>query len=664
MCSLYICGMVTKIEPMSQTEQLQLRNKTMEMFMHAYTSYMTYAYPADELMPIACVGRVRGKTPSRGDLDDALGNFSLTLIDSLDTLALLGLYEEFEDALKKVQDDVTLDSDLVVSVFETNIRVLGGLLGGHSTALELQRKRGLLKWYDGSLLRMAVDLGDRLLPAFNTSSGIPFSRINLSNSSSHKPRNRDTCTACAGTMLLEMAALSRFTGNPIYEEKAKLSMDYLWSRRQRSSDLMGTVISVDNGEWIRKESGVGAGIDSYYEYLLKAYILLGDETYLNRFNIHYQAIQQYIAQGPLMLDVLMHKPTQQAKHFIDALSAFWPGLQVLKGDINSAVETHELLYQVFNKHKFLPEAFTTSFDVYWGQYPLRPEFAESTYHLYKATKDPYYLEVGKTIVENLQSHARVSCGFAGIKDIRTFKHEDRMDSYFLAEMFKYLFLLFTPEDTAVGVDIEDYIFTTEAHLLPLKLGMMGDSQEKRPIEEVTSEEVNRDCPKLETNEELHRKFADIRATVNIGDVTVQQTPTLKSVAPLTSSLHISQSRIDLSTSKIIERLKGSRRLVAREFQPDNQRHIEILQHMGISMTQMKDGRLQLFQNQDNAAKYEDAVEGVLFMQEMAKLTEERKSLISTSGYIHVLSSPYLGNLVFAASLAQFGMDLGKNGPVC
>ena len=77
----------------------------------------------------------------------------------------------------------------------------------------------------------------------------------------------------------------------------------------------------------------------------------------------------------------------------------------------------------------------------------------------------------------MQSHARVSCGFAGIKDIRTFKHEDRMDSYFLAEMFKYLFLLFTPEDTAVGVDIEDYIFTTEAHLLPLKLGMMGDSQE-------------------------------------------------------------------------------------------------------------------------------------------------------------------------------------------
>ena len=57
--------------------------------------------------------------------------------------------------------------------------------------------------------------------------------------------------------------------------------------------------------------------------------------------------------------------------------------QVLKGDVKSAIETHELLYQVFTRHTFLPEAFTTNFDIHWGQYPLRPEFAESTYLLYK-----------------------------------------------------------------------------------------------------------------------------------------------------------------------------------------------------------------------------------------------------------------------------------------
>jgi len=51
--------------------------------------------------------------------------------------------------------------------------------------------------------------------------------------------------------------------------------------------------------------------------------------------------------------------------------------------VKSAIETHELLYQVFTRHTFLPEAFTTNFDIHWGQYPLRPEFAESTYLLYK-----------------------------------------------------------------------------------------------------------------------------------------------------------------------------------------------------------------------------------------------------------------------------------------
>lgn len=56
------------------------------MFIHAYDSYMNYAYPADELMPLSCKGRFRDVEGNRGDVDDALGNFSLTLIDTLDTL--------------------------------------------------------------------------------------------------------------------------------------------------------------------------------------------------------------------------------------------------------------------------------------------------------------------------------------------------------------------------------------------------------------------------------------------------------------------------------------------------------------------------------------------------------------------------------------------------
>ncbi|KAH1001388.1 hypothetical protein HUJ05_013333 [Dendroctonus ponderosae] len=110
---------------MSREERALLREEARDMFYHAYNAYMENAYPADELMPLSCKGRYRGLTPNRGDIDDALGNFSLTLIDTLDTLVILNDMGEFEHAVKLIIKDVNFDNDVVVSVFETNIRVLG-----------------------------------------------------------------------------------------------------------------------------------------------------------------------------------------------------------------------------------------------------------------------------------------------------------------------------------------------------------------------------------------------------------------------------------------------------------------------------------------------------------------------------------------------------------
>merc|ERR1719281_1666966 len=110
------------------------------MFQHGYDSYMKYAFPADELMPLSCQGRVRGVTKSRGDIDDALGRFSLTLVGSLDTLAVLGNVSEFKRAVDLTLKHVSFDRDIVVSTFETNIRMVGGLLGAHAVMLDLQQK--------------------------------------------------------------------------------------------------------------------------------------------------------------------------------------------------------------------------------------------------------------------------------------------------------------------------------------------------------------------------------------------------------------------------------------------------------------------------------------------------------------------------------------------
>uniref|UniRef100_A0A8P0P2F7 alpha-1,2-Mannosidase n=1 Tax=Canis lupus familiaris TaxID=9615 RepID=A0A8P0P2F7_CANLF len=590
--------------PMSREERQKLGNQVLEMFDHAYGNYMEHAYPADELMPLTCRGRVRGQEPSRGDVDDALGKFSLTLIDSLDTLVVLNKTKEFEDAVRKVLRDVNLDNDVVVSVFETNIRVLGGLLGGHSLAIMLKEKGEYMQWYNDELLQMAKQLGYKLLPAFNTTSGLPYPR-----------------------------------------EYARKALDFLWEKRQRSSNLVGVTINIHTGDWVRKDSGVGAGIDSYYEYLLKAYVLLGDDSFLERFNTHYDAIMRYISQPPLLLDVHIHKPMLNARTWMDALLAFFPGLQVLKGDIRPAIETHEMLYQVIKKHNFLPEAFTTDFRVHWAQHPLRPEFAESTYFLYKATGDPYYLEVGKTLIENLNKYARVPCGFAAMKDVRTGSHEDRMDSFFLAEMFKYLYLLFADKEDII-FDIEDYIFTTEAHLLPLWLSTTNQSISKK---NTTSEYTELDdsnfdwtCPNTQIlfpNDPLYAQ--SIREP-------------LKNV-------------VDKSCPRGIIRVEESFRsgakppLRARDFMATNPEHLEILKKMGVSLIHLKDGRVQLVQHAIQAASSIDAEDGLRFMQEMIELSsQQQKEQQLPPRAVQIVSHPFFGRVVLTAGPAQFGLDLSKH----
>ena len=100
---------------------------------------------------------------------------------------------------------------------------------------------------------------------------------------------------------------------------------------------------MDSGDWIRRESGIGAGLDSYYEYVLKSYILLGDDTYLHRFHRHYAALLKYVMKDSRMLDVHMHQPGATSKPYLDALTAFFPGLQVLYGDVELAKNSYKVL---------------------------------------------------------------------------------------------------------------------------------------------------------------------------------------------------------------------------------------------------------------------------------------------------------------------------------
>ena len=184
----------------------------------AYNGYMTYGYPADELDPINCKGKSRNSNPDDWGMNDVLLGSSLTLIDTLDTLAIIGKQEDFEEAVRLVMNrDFNLDAR--VQVFEVTIRVLGGLLSAHLLATD-DRLGFKISWYNGELLEMARDLADRLMPAFKTPFGLPFPRVNL-RLGVVKNEVREACTAGAGTLILEFGTLSRLTGDPQYERAAK-----------------------------------------------------------------------------------------------------------------------------------------------------------------------------------------------------------------------------------------------------------------------------------------------------------------------------------------------------------------------------------------------------------------------------------------------------------
>ncbi|KAA8527695.1 hypothetical protein F0562_035436 [Nyssa sinensis] len=447
----------TLADGVTPEEAKQLRDEVLGMFYHAFDGYMEHAFPLDELKPQSCKG------------EDTLGGYALTLIDSLDTLALLGDRERFTASVEWIGKNLRFDINKTVSVFETTIRILGGLLSGHLIASDYATGMKMPS-YDDEFLHLAEDLARRLLPAFDTPTGIPFGSVNLLHGVDEN-ESKVTSTAGGGTLTLEFGVLSRLTNDPIFEEVTKNAVRGLWARRSKIN-LVGAHIDVFTGEWTQKDAGIGTSIDSFYEYLLKAYLLFGDEEYLFIFQEAYEAAMHYLFNDPWYVEVNMNSAALVWPLF-NSLQAFWPGLQVLAGDIDPAIRTHAAFFSVWKRYGFTPEGFNlATLSVQQGQksYPLRPELIESTYWLYKATRDPRYLDAGRDMVASLQYGARCTCGYCHISDVEFHKQEDHMESFFLAETVKYLWLLF---DLAAGPDnlVENgpykYIFSTEGHLLPV-----------------------------------------------------------------------------------------------------------------------------------------------------------------------------------------------------
>src|SRR5574340_1331734 len=156
-------------------------------FLHAWDGYRRYAWGHDELRPL-----------SRKPFDWYGQSLLMTPVDALDTLVLMGLKQRATEDRALIDAKLNFNKDIYVKVFEVNIRLLGGLLSGYELT------------GDPRLLVLADDLGTRLLPAFNSPTGLPYRYVNLRSGA---VRGLDSNPAETGTLILEFGTLSKLTGD-------------------------------------------------------------------------------------------------------------------------------------------------------------------------------------------------------------------------------------------------------------------------------------------------------------------------------------------------------------------------------------------------------------------------------------------------------------------
>lgn len=166
--------------------------------------------------------------------------------------------------------------------------------------------------------------------------------------------------------------------------------------------------------------------------------------------------------------------------WIDSLSAFYPGLLSLAGELEEAISIHLLATAVWARFSGLPERWnvaTGNVENGLAWYGGRPEFSESTYYLYRATNDPWYLHVGEMVLRDLKRRCWTKCGWAGLQDVRSGELSDRMESFFLGETAKYLFLLFDPSHPLNHMD-KPFVFSTEGHPLVIPQTATASTRER------------------------------------------------------------------------------------------------------------------------------------------------------------------------------------------
>lgn len=419
--------------------------------LHSWNGYEKFSWGRDDLIPIGKSGR------------DWLHQAG-TMIDALDTLWIMGFKDEFQRARDYIAK-MSFPVGARISVFETTIRTVGGLI----SAYELSG--------DKIFLDKAVEMGDLLLPAFQTSSGVLCNFVALGNGGGGCGA---TYIAEAGTVQLEFLALSKHTGNPKYEQAAMKFYDVIRRSQPQPPGLYPSAIDTNSGGFSSAFVSLGAFEDSFFEYLVKVWLLRGqkDDWMKKLYKESYDAILEHIYRKSQ--SGLWFVPSYESGRIgtsMEHLACFTGGMYALSSKYETSSERYmevaanlaETCYIMANTTKtglsgeicqLNDRTHITCTDT---RNMLRPETIETLFYLWRRTHDPKYREWGWTMFKAFQKYAFVKDGgFVGVERVDELPPAfiDLQESFWLAETLKYFFLLFS-DDSLLSLD--EIVFTTEAH---------------------------------------------------------------------------------------------------------------------------------------------------------------------------------------------------------
>ncbi|KAF8186288.1 glycoside hydrolase family 47 protein [Pholiota molesta] len=485
--------------PMLEEQRLwdSRKAEVRETFKHAWKGYMDRAFPSDELSSVS------------GGKSDRFNGWSVTLFDSLSTMWIMNLRDEFAEAVKNVKNQRFNNArpDPNVPFFETVIRYLGGTLSAYALS------------GDERLLHLADDLGTVLVPAFNgTKTGLPTFSVNVKSGVINQG---GTCLfAEATTCQLEFKYLAKLTSKKEYYHGVQRAMEVFY-KEDPSNGLFAERYNTADGTPASTHYTIGATSDSGYEYFLKQYILTGD----------IQARDQYIKSANGIINNLIHiTPTRGLLYVgildrgavspvFEHLVCFLPGTLLLGAAVLHPHLTaeerqmhewaaHGLAHTCYvsyadQKTGLGPERMTMEPGGRWvdavrewregggrgappglqeggpesvkekrdytnldGRYLLRPETVESIFYMWRITGDPKWRDRAYEIYRAIERHTRTELGYASVNDVDSLTggQMDEMPSFFLAETLKYLYLIFDDVDS---ISLDRWVFNTEAHPLPI-----------------------------------------------------------------------------------------------------------------------------------------------------------------------------------------------------